>query len=220
MMPQDIAGIGMTSQRTRDRLVQRLRDAGICHEQVLQIIACTPRHLFVDEALASRAYEDSALPIGYGQTISRPYTVARMTEVLLAEGTPDKVLEIGTGSGYQTAVLSGLVAQVFTVERIEPLHRRARNLLRKLRVNNVSFKISDGSFGWESQGPFNAIIVTAAPEDIPESLKQQLAENGRLIIPVGGEQQQLVLIRRTADGFEQQVLESARFVPLVGGAVS
>jgi protein-L-isoaspartate(D-aspartate) O-methyltransferase len=214
---QYFAGIGMTSQRTRNRLVERLREAGIKNDEVLQVIATTPRHFFVDEALAHRAYEDTALPIGNGQTISQPYTVARMTEVLLAAGPLQRVLEIGTGSGYQTAVLSPLVERLYSVERIEALHKKAAGRLAALKLNNVTLSLSDGTWGWQEKGPFDGILAAAAPEDVPESLLQQLAEGGRMILPVGTDNQQLVLITRRGDHFSRKVLEPARFVPFLSG---
>jgi protein-L-isoaspartate(D-aspartate) O-methyltransferase len=216
-----IQGIGMTSQRTRDRLVDRLREKGIKNERVLEVIRTTPRHIFVDEAMAHRAYEDNALPIGHGQTISQPYTVARMTEVLLEAGVPDVVLEVGTGSGYQSAILSRLVPKVYTVERISALLQKARDAHRKLGLLNVYSKHSDGSWGWEPNAPYPAIMVTAAPESVPPSLLAQLAVGGRMVIPVGtiGGVQQLTLITRNADGIEETMLELARFVPLLDGAV-
>jgi len=214
---QYFAGIGMTSQRTRNRLVERLREAGIKNDEVLQVIATTPRHFFVDEALAHRAYEDTALPIGNGQTISQPYTVARMTEVLLAAGPLQRVLEIGTGSGYQTAVLSPLVERLYSVERIEALHKKAAARLVALKLNNVTLSLSDGTWGWQEKGPFDGILAAAAPEDVPESLLQQLAEGGRMILPVGTDNQQLVLITRRGDHFSRKVLEPARFVPFLSG---
>jgi len=211
----------MTSQRTRDRLVDRLREKGIKNERVLEVIRTTPRHIFVDEAMAHRAYEDNALPIGHGQTISQPYTVARMTEVLLEAGVPDVVLEVGTGSGYQSAILSRLVPKVYTVERISALLQKARDAHRKLGLLNVYSKHSDGSWGWEPNAPYPAIMVTAAPESVPPSLLQQLAVGGRMVIPVGtiGGVQQLTLITRDADGIKETMLELARFVPLLDGAV-
>ena len=217
MNEQYFAGIGMTSQRTRNRLVERLREAGIKNDEVLQVIATTPRHFFVDEALAHRAYEDTALPIGNGQTISQPYTVARMTEVLLAAGPLQRVLEIGTGSGYQTAVLSPLVERLYSVERIEALHKKAAARLVALKLNNVTLSLSDGTWGWQEKGPFDGILAAAAPEDVPESLLQQLAEGGRMILPVGTDNQQLVLITRRGDHFSRKVLEPARFVPFLSG---
>ena len=216
-MSPHIRGIGMTSQRTRDRLIERLREKGIRNERLLEVIRRTPRHLFVDEALSSRAYEDTALPIGFNQTISQPYIVARMTEVLLAS-SPQKVLEIGTGSGYQAAVLAQLVPRVYTVERIMALVPLARQRFRDLNLRNVNLKQSDGSWGWPQQAPFDAILVTAAPAEVPQPLLDQLAEGGRLVIPVGtGPGQTLAVITRTPDGFERENLEQVSFVPLVGG---
>ncbi len=212
-----LSGIGMTSQRTRNRLVQRLRQSGIEDEQVLMVMANTPRHVFVDEALAHRAYEDTALPIGHGQTISQPYTVARMTEVLMQAGPRSKVLEIGTGSGYQTAVLSPLVDKVYSVERIAPLQKRAQQRLRQLQLRNISLKLSDGSWGWPEAGPFDGILAAAAPEVIPQALLDQLADGGRMVIPVGGEQQTLMLITRDGDNIQRQALESVNFVPFLPG---
>lgn len=211
----------MTSQRTRDRLVERLRDKGIKNERVLEVIRTTPRHLFVDEAMAHRAYEDTALPIGHGQTISQPYTVARMTEVLLADGVPDVVLEVGTGSGYQSAILSRLVPKVYTVERISALLQRSREIHRKLGLMNVFSKHSDGSWGWAPNAPYPAIMVTAAPESVPPSLLEQLSSGGRMVIPVGsrGGEQQLKLFIRDAENIEESTLEVAKFVPLLDGAV-
>jgi len=209
----------MTSQRTRDRLIDRLRAKGIRNIRVLEAMRLLPRHLFVDEALATRAYEDDALPIGHKQTISQPYIVARMTEAILAEGVPKKVLEIGTGSGYQAALLAQLVEQVYTVERIKPLYQQARKLLISLDLRNVRCKLSDGTWGWESYALYDAIIVTAAAPEIPNSLLEQLAIGGRLIIPVGTQNnsQQLLTLKRTMEGIEQEKLEDVVFVPLVGG---
>jgi len=214
-----IRGIGMTSQRTRERLINRLSEKGITNKQVLSVMLNTPRHLFVDEALASRAYEDDALPIGQGQTISQPYIVAKMTELLLTDGVPEKTLEIGTGCGYQTAVLSQLVPHVYSVERIEVLLQQARQRLRSLKINNVRFKHSDGSWGWENNAPYDGIIVTAAPSTIPDALLKQLAIGGKMIIPVGrqGRAQELAVIHRTNDGYEQEIIEAVTFVPLVNG---
>lgn len=215
-MNYDLAGIGMTSQRTRDRLIQRLRDEGIENERVLEVMRQTPRHIFVDEALASRAYEDTALPIGHGQTISQPYIVARMTELLLAAGPLSRVLEVGTGSGYQSAILSPLVDKVFTVERIAPLLEQAKQRHRALKLKNIRYSLSDGSWGWPHHAPFDAIIVTAAPEDIPKELAEQLADGGRLIIPHGSSsQQRLSLIERDGDNFSTTDLDMVSFVPLV-----
>ena len=218
MDTRQLAGIGMTSQRTRNRLLQRLRDSGIRNERVLAIIGSTPRHLFVEEALAHRAYEDTALPIGYGQTISQPYTVARMTEILLGEHTRlDKVLEIGTGCGYQSAVLSQLVEQVYTIERIEPLYQKARMRLRQLGIHNVDVNLSDGGWGLAGNGPYQGILVAAAPEVIPPSLLAQLADGGRMVLPLGGETQKLTLVVRHGDEFVTETLEDALFVPFLSG---
>ena len=212
----DVHGIGMTSQRTRDRLIQRLREEGIRDERVLEAIRNVPRHVFVDEALASRAYEDTALPIGHGQTISQPYIVARMTQALIADGRPKKVLEVGTGSGYQTAVLAGLVDEIYSVERLEPLMKLARKRLREIGCRNVHIKLSDGSWGWKDHAPYDAIIVTAAPAEVPPSLPEQLAPGGRLVIPVGGPaMQELLLVQRTDKGLIQERLDLVNFVPLV-----
>jgi protein-L-isoaspartate(D-aspartate) O-methyltransferase len=208
----------MTSQRTRDRLVQRLQEEGISNQQVLEIIRSTPRHIFVDEALASRSYEDTALPIGHGQTISQPYVVARMTSVLLESGPLDRVLEVGTGSGYQAAIMAPLAGAVYSVERIQSLLDLARKRLAELQLRNVRLKHSDGSWGWPEFAPFDAIIATAAPEQVPDSLLQQLAIGGRLVMPVGPQGvQELVLLTRTPEGFERQVLDKVSFVPMLGG---
>ena len=210
-------GIGMTSQRTRDRLVIRLRDGGIRTAAVLDVIGRTPRHLFVDEALASRAYEDTALPIGYNQTISQPFVVAAMTELVIA-GQPERVLEVGTGSGYQAAVLAQLVSKVYTVERIEPLVKLARRRFRQLGLRNIRTAHSDGTAGLPDFAPYDAIIVTAGSETIPDALLEQLAPDGRLVIPVGGrEAQALMLITRTEAGIECAALDPVVFVPLVNG---
>lgn len=212
----DVHGIGMTSRRTRDRLIQRLREEGIRDERVLEAIRNVPRHVFVDEALASRAYEDTALPIGHGQTISQPYIVARMTQALIAGGRPKKVLEVGTGSGYQTAVLSGLVDEIYSVERLEPLMKLARKRLREIGCRNVHIKLSDGSWGWKEHAPYDAIIVTAAPAEVPPPLLDQLAPGGRLVIPVGGPaMQELLLVQHTDKGLTQERLDLVNFVPLV-----
>ena len=210
----------MTSQRTRDRLVSRLRAEGIRNEAVLDVIRNTPRHLFVDEALASRAYEDTALPIGYNQTISQPYVVAAMTD-LVVSGKPSKVLEIGTGSGYQAAILAPLVGKVYTVERIEPLAIQARQRFRKLGLRNIRASYSDGTEGLPDFAPYDAIITTAATEKIPEALLEQLSpKGGRLVIPVGGrDRQTLTLVTRNGDSYEQEQLDSVIFVPLLTGQV-
>jgi protein-L-isoaspartate(D-aspartate) O-methyltransferase len=208
----------MTSQRTRDRLVRRLREEGISNERVLQVIRDTPRHLFVDEALASRAYEDTALPIGYNQTISQPYIVAAMTDLII-RSNPQKVLEVGTGSGYQAAVLAPLVAKIYTVERIEPLYKQARQRFRKLGLRNIRASYSDGTEGLPEFAPYDAIITTAAAESIPQALLDQLSpDGGRLVIPVGGRARQtLMLVTRRGDKFEREALDPVIFVPLLSG---
>lgn len=213
----EAVGIGMTSQRVRDRLVERLRESGIADEATLNAIRVVPRHLFIDEALASRAYEDTALPIGHGQTISQPWVVAKMTESLL-ETSPKKVLEIGTGSGYQGAVLAALGLEVFTVERIGDLLRTARKRFRSLGLH-VRSKHDDGRIGWPEEGPFDGIIVTAAAPALVEALTAQLAPGGTLVAPVGGASgQSLLRLRKDADGrIEQQDLGAVVFVPLLSG---
>lgn len=217
-MNQHLSGIGMTSQRTRDRLVQRLAEEGITNTRVLEIIRSTPRHIFVDEALASRSYEDTALPIGYGQTISQPYVVARMTEALLDSGPLKRVLEVGTGSGYQAAVMAPLVQELFSVERIQPLLDQARQRLQDLGLRNVRLKHSDGSWGWPECGPYDGIIAAAAPEQVPQPLLDQLAMGGRLVMPVGPSgAQELVLLTRNESGFERKVLDRVSFVPMRSG---
>tara|TARA_B110000305_G_scaffold239726_1_gene308346 strand:+ start:3520 stop:4194 length:675 start_codon:yes stop_codon:yes gene_type:complete len=214
----DVSGVGMTSQRTRNRLTDRLREQGILNEAVLQVMASTPRHLFVDEALAHRAYEDTALPIGNSQTISQPYIVARMTELLFRDAQPESVLEVGTGSGYQTAILAQLVDQVFTVERISKLLDRALGRFRQLGLHQIKSKYDDGHLGWAEKGPFDAIIVTASPREVPSALLAQLAPGGRLIIPIGDpEMQTLTMVERSSDGFDTTLVEPVRFVPLLGG---
>jgi len=215
----DVNGIGMTSQRTRERLIQRLVDQGICDARVLDVVRSTPRHLFLDEAMAHRAYEDVALPIGFQQTLSQPYIVARMTELLLAAGPRHRVLEIGTGSGYQTAILARLVDEVYSVERIKALQQKARQRLRQLKLRNVHMNHADGGMGWEERGPFDGILATAAPERIPEDLLQQLAPGGRLVIPVGTANQHLQVVTRTHEGFETEIVEEVNFVPLRPGTV-
>jgi protein-L-isoaspartate(D-aspartate) O-methyltransferase len=213
-----MSGIGMTSARTRDRLVQRLREQGIANLAVLDRVRNVPRHIFVDEALGSRAYEDTALPIGYGQTISQPYIVARMTEALLEGGAVDNVLEVGTGCGYQTAVLAPLVAHVYTIERIDPLLARARERLKELGIRNVRFRHGDGTQGWKAHAPFDGILVAAAPLTVPEALLKQLKVGGRLLVPVGPEgEQQLVRFTRREQRIEREALGPVAFVPLLGG---
>lgn len=216
----ELAGIGMTSQRTRERLIQRLIDQGITSQPVLDVIRMTPRHIFLDEALAHRAYEDTALPIGFSQTLSQPYIVARMTEILLSAGPLTKVLEIGTGSGYQTTILSQLVEQVFTVERIDPLLRKAKERFRTLALHNITAELSDGSFGLEKHALYDGIITTAAPQAVPEGLLRQMAPNGILVIPIGnGTDQDLRVFRRLGDSseFDEEIVEKVKFVPLLGG---
>lgn len=217
---REAEGLGMTSQRARDRLIERLRAEGIGDERVLTAMRTVPRHLFIDEALASRAYEDTALPIGRAQTISQPWVVARMTEALLADGVPKKVLEIGTGSGYQAAILSELVETVYTVERIDELQRLARRRFRKLGIENVKCRYDDGRIGWAENAPFDAIIVTAAAAALDPVLLEQLAPHGVLVAPVGGSSgQQLLRLRQTEEGLQQDNLGAVVFVPLLGGMV-
>ncbi len=220
----NVQGIGMTSARTRDRLVQRLHSNGIHQPEILERIRTVPRHLFVDEALSSRAYEDNALPIGQGQTISQPFVVALMTQALLEDEAtglrkPDKVLEIGTGCGYQTAVLSPFVRRLFSIERIAPLLRNTRDRLIDLKIGNVRFRNDDGFGGWPGQAPFDGIIVTAAPEQVPQVLLSQLAPGGRLVVPVGpkSSEQRLLRITRTDDGFKREDLGAVAFVPMLEG---
>ena len=213
----NLRGIGMTSQRTRARMLERLRGQGIKDEVVLEAIGDIPRHIFVDEALASRAYDDAALPIGYGQTISSPYTVARMSELLRAGGKLGKVLEIGTGCGYQTSVLARLAQDVYTVERIAPLLAKARLHLRELRIANVRVRHADGTMGMPDAGPFGGIIMTAAATRVPEELLEQLASGGRLVMPVGIAEQRLCLVEFDGREYRQTMLEAVRFVPLLPG---
>ena len=219
----NLQGIGLTSRRTRERLVAHLKASGITDEAVLDVIATVPRHIFVDEALAHRAYEDNALPIGHGQTISQPYVVARMTAALLgslrrAGRQPQRILEIGTGSGYQTAVLASLVGTVFSVERIRDLLERARTRLRAMDVRNVHLRHDDGNLGWVAEAPFDAVLVTAGASHVPDALMEQLRDGSPLVIPVGrGDVQQLQLLERDGDAWRQQTLEDVRFVPLVQG---
>ncbi len=218
MTDSRFAGIGMTSARTRDRLVQRLRDQGITNLAVLDRVKNVPRHIFVDEALGSRAYEDTALPIGFGQTISQPYIVARMTEALLQGTQLRNVLEVGTGCGYQTAVLAPLVDKVCTIERIEPLFKRAKERIKELGIRNVRFRHGDGSLGWKTQAPFDGILVAAAPLTVPEALLKQLNVGGRLLVPVGPEgEQELIRFTRKEQRMERESLGPVAFVPLLGG---
>jgi protein-L-isoaspartate(D-aspartate) O-methyltransferase len=213
-----VSGIGMTSARTRERLVQRLAEQGIKDPRVLDRIRNVPRHLFMDEALASRAYEDTALPIGFGQTISQPYIVARMTEALLEAGELNKVLEIGTGCGYQTAVLAPLARQIYTIERIAPLLTRTRQRMRELKIRNVNFRLDDGSVGWAVHAPYDGILLTAAPHAVPPTLFEQLAPGGRLIAPVGPEgRQELWRYTKRDSRVDRQSLGLVSFVPLLSG---
>lgn len=216
--PPAALGTGMTSQRARDRLVERLRASGIADSRVLDVIGAVPRHLFVDEALASRAYEDTALPIGLSQTISQPYVVARMTEAVLRAGVPGKVLEIGTGSGYQAAVLAQIVPEVYTVERIEELLRQARRRFRQLGYRNIRSKHDDGNIGWAAHAPFDAILVTAGREQLDPALLEQVAVGGVIVAPLGPSgAQSLMRIERTPDGWARENLGAVSFVPLLRG---
>lgn len=213
-----LAGIGMTSQRTRTRMIERLRERGIRNDAVLAAMASVPRHVFVEEALASRAYEDTALPLGMGQTISQPYIVARMIEILLAGRTGlGKTLEIGAGCGYQAAVLAQLTKEVYSVERLKPLLEKAKANMRTLQEFNVRLKLADGHLGLTEAAPFDSIIAAAAASHIPQALLQQLAPGGRLILPVGGTDQYLSLIEHTPQGFVETRLDAVRFVPLLPG---
>ncbi len=212
------SGIGMTSERTRARMVERLRAQGIKDNNVLTAMGMVPRHIFVDEALSIRAYEDSALPIGFGQTISSPYSVARMIEVLRGGADLQRVLEVGTGCGYQAAVLAKLAREVYSVERIATLLGRARRTIRELRIGNIKLKHGDGSVGLKDVAPFDGIILAAASPILPQALLEQLADGGRMVLPRGiGESQQMVLVERTAEGFQEKVLEMVHFVPLLPG---
>ena len=207
----------MTSQRTRDRLITRLREQGIVDERVLEVMAAIPRHLFVDEALAHRAYEDTALPIGFNQTLSQPYTVARMTELALEHGSLGRVLEIGSGSAYQSIVLAQFASEVYAIERIKPLLEKARQRLRALKVRNVRCLHGDGFNGWAEFAPFDVILCAAAPEAVPTGLIEQLSPNGFLLAPVGGSRQNLVRAWLGDEGLEQEIVEPANFVPMVPG---
>jgi protein-L-isoaspartate(D-aspartate) O-methyltransferase len=210
-------GIGMTSERTRLRMIEGLRREGITDERVLAAMTEIPRHVFVEEGIASRAYEDVPLPIGHGQTISSPAIVALMTQLLLEKRPMDKVLEIGTGCGYQTAVLARLVKEVYTIERIAPLMDKARRHLRDLRFYNVRFKHADGHAGYAEGGPYDGILMAASATHVPEALKQQLAVGGRMVLPVGTEDQWLYVVDRMENGFVEQKREAVRFVPLLPG---
>jgi protein-L-isoaspartate(D-aspartate) O-methyltransferase len=217
-MMSDPNGIGMTSQRTRDRLANALVDMGIQSEVVLDVIRKTPRHLFVDEALASRAYENTALPIGFSQTISQPYIVAKMTEALIKDKKLNNVLEVGTGCGYQTVIMAQFAKRVYTVERINGLLLRARERFQKLGYTNIRSKHADGNIGWSAHAPFDGIIVGAAPIGVPDALLEQLDIDGRLVIPVGKSgDQKLLLITRTEEGYEEEILDAVSFVPMLGG---
>lgn len=215
--------IGGKSSRSGDILAQKLATEGISNQSVLKAIAHSPRHIFVPEILAHKAYDNTALPIGQGQTISQPYIVARMSELILSDGVPDNVLEIGTGSGYQTSILGQLIPKVFSVERIQALQFQAKRRLRAMDLHNISMKHGDGWLGWKSKGPFQAIIVTAAPTSVPEALLEQLAVGGKLVIPVGQETQVLKIITKTASDqgieYQEKQVEMVKFVPLVPGAV-
>jgi len=215
----DISGIGMTSERTRKRLAQRLADDGIRSTVVLEAITTVPRHFFIDEALGQRAYDDITLPIGYNQTLSQPYIVARMTEALLAgQQSIGRVLEIGTGSGYQTAILAQVAKEIYTIERIKPLFQQAKKRFTELRLRSIQSRYGDGSVGWQEHAPYEGIIVTAASLQIPMQLVAQLCEGGRLVIPVGNiNQQSLKVITRTTRGLQEIELEPVRFVPLLEG---
>ena len=217
---RNVAGIGMTSQRTRARMVERLREQGITDARVLDAMAAVPRHLFVEEALASRAYEDSALPIGFGQTISQPYVVARMIEILMKDRKLGKVLEVGTGCGYQAAVLAQLADEVYSLERIRELLERARSNLRELRLKTLRLAYADGAAGIEKAAPFDSIILAAAAPEMPRALLQQLARGGRMILPLRegrADAQRLVLVERSRLGYTETALDPVRFVPLQPG---
>lgn len=215
----DHSGIGMTSQRTRVRMIERLRVQGINDEVVLAAMNAVPRHVFVEEALASRAYDDVALPINFGQTISSPFVVARMSELLRAGTNLGKVLEIGTGCGYQTAVLAQLAQEVYSIERIGSLLTRTRTRLREFRFSNVRLKHADGLLGLSEVAPFDGIIMTAAATHVPLSLLEQLAVGGRMIFPKGSQEQYLCMIERNAQGYAETILDEAKFVPLLSGVV-
>jgi protein-L-isoaspartate(D-aspartate) O-methyltransferase len=218
-MNPSLQGIGMTSLRTRERMIKRLSEQGIHNKKILEIMRDTPRHIFMDEALSSRAYEDTALPIGYNQTISQPYIVAKMTELLLeSSGHLGKVLEIGTGCGYQTAILAQLIDHVYSIERILPLQRKAKSNLWELKLKNISYLYSDGNLGWPDYAPFDGILASAAPAEIPPILLQQLAIGGVMVIPIGNNgQQTLQRVTRTTIGYDIEELEAVTFVPFLSG---
>ena len=215
---KEILGIGMTSQRTRDRLILQLQELGIEDERVLSVMRKVPRHLFVAEALSSRAYENTPLPIGHGQTISQPYIVARMTELLIEDGVPENVLEVGTGSGYQSSILASIIPRVFSVERIRPLQDQAKRVLADVGFRNISFKHSDGGWGWNACGPYDGILVAAAPAEIPVKLLEQLTVSAKLIIPIGEEGHQVLQrVTRTESAYEVKTIEPVSFVPFLKG---
>lgn len=216
-MSRTVSGVGMTSQRTRTRMIDRLREQGIRDERVLAAIAAVPRHVFVEEALASRAYEDTALPLGFAQTISQPYIVARMIELLRTGRELGKTLEIGAGCGYQAAVLAQLTNEVYAVERIEPLLAKARLNMRTIQQFKVRLKYADGQLGLPEAAPFDTIIVAAAAARVPQALLQQLALGGKMLLPLGSGEQYLLLVERRAEGFVETRLDSVRFVPLLSG---
>ncbi|BAW80067.1 protein-L-isoaspartate O-methyltransferase [Candidatus Nitrosoglobus terrae] len=219
-MKKRSSGTRVASQRSRDWLIQQLYEEGIINSEVLKVMGRTPRDIFVDEALSSRAYENTALPIGFGQTLSQPYIVARMTESLLVGGPLQKVLEVGTGSGYQTTVLARLAGLVYTIERIKPLLIQAQMRFSQLGITNIRAKYADGFEGWPACGPYQGILVTAAPTEIPQQLLKQLAVGGRMVIPVGTTKvQSLITVTKTVDGFEMKTLERVSFVPLVGDKI-
>lgn len=215
---KDFVGIGMTSQRTRDRLIIQLKELGIKDGRVLSVMRKVPRHLFMAEALSSRAYENTSLPIGHGQTISQPYMVARMTELLIEDGLPENVLEVGTGSGYQSAILASLIPRIFSVERIRPLQEQAKSVLADVGFRNISFKHSDGGWGWKACGPYQGILAAAAPTEIPVKLLEQLTIGAKLVIPVGKEGQQVLQrVTRTESAYEVETIEPVSFVPFLKG---
>lgn len=219
-LPELLRGVGMTSQRTRDRMVARLARQGIVDERVLRVMAAEPRHFFLDEALAHRAYEDTSLPIGHGQTLSQPWMVARMTELVMKEA-PGRVLEIGTGSGYQTLILSRLVPELWSVERINALHHRAAKRLRLLQAHNARLRLADGGHGWQEAAPFDVVLLTACAHELPEVLISQLTEEGVMILPLADPngEQWLTRVQRTGSQHDVQRLERVRFVPLLQGVI-